>query len=286
MSLIDHIAGWQPPVQTRSEQITPGPASSLAALLDQSWPARLERELPPLWHWLYFLDHPPEAELGADGHPRNGEFLPPIPSRRRMFAGGRLTFFDPIVVGEKVTKTSKLHDAVVKQGSKSELLFVTVRHELSVDGEVRLMEESDLVYRSEDTPPVAHTDQFVPSESAPWSDAPWQLELTADPVLLFRFSALTANAHRIHYDEPYTRLLEGFPSLVVHGPLLALLLLELPRRFAAQRTVESFEFRARRPVFAGQAMLVHGSPGPEDTWDLGVNTTSTAGAMTGTVRLR
>lgn len=285
MSLLDHIDGWHPPARSRTERLTAEPARNLARLLDQPWPTQHDHDLPPLWHWLYFLDHLSQSELGADGHPRDGEFLPPIPHRRRMFAGGRLTILHPLRIDDQVTKRSTLHNAAPKQGSKSELLFITVRHELTVNGRLHAVEESDLVYRSEDTTSPAAT-TAVADDPAPASGAPWQFRPAVDPVLLFRFSALTANAHRIHYDETHTRNVEGFPGLVVHGPLLALLLLELPRRFAPQGSVASFEFRARRPVFAGQPFVVHGNPDGGDNWSLGIDTGSVSGAMTGKVRLQ
>jgi hydroxyacyl-ACP dehydratase HTD2-like protein with hotdog domain len=291
MSLEQYLVDWHSQAQVRTERIAPEPVGALAALLDQRTPCQEHGdELPPLWHWLYFLDRVPHAELGVDGHPREGGFLPPIPHRRRMFAGGRLQVMHPISVGEEVTRRTALVDAVVKEGRSGELLFVTVRHELTVSGEPRVVEESDLVYRSDDSVPKAAegtgADPTDPTPPVPSSEAPWQLRFTADPVSLFRFSALTYNAHRIHYDRPYAQQVEGFPELVVHGPLLALLLLELPRRFAPQRSVAAFGFRARRPVFAGQPVLVHGTGNGNGAWELAAGTGAGSGAMTGTVRLR
>ncbi|MFE9327509.1 MaoC family dehydratase N-terminal domain-containing protein [Nocardia sp. NPDC052278] len=286
MSLADYLRDWHPDNDIRTERLSPGPMRGLAALLDRTVAADEGSPLPPLWHWLYFLDALPQSALGPDGHPRDGGFLPPIPHRRRMFAGGRLTVHRPLTIGDEVTRVSTLERTTLKQGSTSELLFVTVRNEFSVGGTPMVVEESDLVYRSDDsaTPAAA---SGPPIEPAPATDAPWQLTFTADPVRLFRFSALTGNAHRIHYDEPYTREVEGFSGLVVHGPLLALLLLELPRRFAPERTVASFEFRARKPIFAGQPFTVHGrddDPGI-GTWNLAIDTGNAPEAMTGSVWL-
>lgn len=286
MSLVDAIAGWQPVVETRTERITAEPAHALAALLDQDLTGFVEGSaLPPLWHWLYFLNQLPQGELGIDGHPRHGGFLPPIPHRRRMFAGGRVTVTNPIRVGETATKRSSLDKVAVKEGHQGELLFVTVRHELTVGGAARVVEEADLVYRSDASRgrPAGRPTQGTPP---PAPEAPWRLEFNADPVVLFRFSAITHNAHRIHYDQTYAREAEGFPGLVVHGPLLALLLLELPRRFAPHLSVASFGFRARRPVFAGQSVLVHGAPDDGAGWNLRADTSSELGAMTGRVQLR
>ncbi|MFD0852632.1 MaoC family dehydratase N-terminal domain-containing protein, partial [Actinomadura adrarensis] len=175
---------------------------------------------------------------------------------RRMFAGGRFTLHSPLRIGDGVTRRSELASTALKQGRSGEMLFVTVRHTYRTETGTELAaEEQDLVYRSGDpskSPPE-------PSFDSPNSgDAPWTLPLTADPVLLFRFSALTYNAHRIHYDETYTKEVEGHPGLVVHGPLLAILLLELPRR--AGHKIRELSFRARNPVYAGQPFLATGSP--------------------------
>lgn len=255
--LAAHVDGWNPGPQTATDELPPSPAAALAALLDrpEDAPAAGE-ELPPLWHWLYFLEWAPQAELGADGHPARGHFLPPIPERTRMFAGGRLRLHAPLRVGRPAERTSALAGVNVKQGRAGELLFVTVRHEIRQDGELRVTDEQDLVYRS-GAAPARHELQTGPVPSSP---NPWRLPLVAEPPLLFRFSALTANAHRIHYDLPYARDVEGFPALVVHGPLLAVLMAELPRRHAPDRRVTGLAYRFRRPVFAGEGVLVTGSP--------------------------
>jgi hydroxyacyl-ACP dehydratase HTD2-like protein with hotdog domain len=245
------ISGWAPEPRETTERITPEPAAALAGLFDVEPP---EGSLPPLWHWLHFLERPAQRELGPDGHPLAGRFLPPIPDRRRMFAGGRYTARGPMRFGQTVTRREELAATAVKRGRSGELLFVTVRHTFSAEGTEIAVEEQDLVYRS-GAPAAAST---PPSHDAPEADAPWLLRMAADPVLLFRFSALTYNAHRIHYDEPYATRVEGHAGLVVHGPLLALLCLELPRRRG--RTVTGFAFRARSPVYAGQSFAVCGGP--------------------------
>ncbi|MFB4319639.1 MaoC family dehydratase N-terminal domain-containing protein [Actinomadura sp. 21ATH] len=256
MSLAEYVAGWRPGEVTGSEVVGEAPAARLAAILDVPGAGA---SLPPLWHWLYFLDWPARSALGADGHPADGHFLPPIPSRTRMFAGGRLRIAAPLEVGAVAVRTSSLAEVKVKRGRSGELLFVTVRNEIRQNGEPRLSEEQDLVYRSGGaTGAAAH--ETVPGE--PVSEAPWRLPLRADPALLFRFSAVTANAHRIHYDLPYARDVERYPGLVVHGPLLAVLMAELPRAHAPERRVSALAYRFRRPVFAGEQVLVAG--GPED----------------------
>lgn len=245
------VAGWAPEARETTEVIAPGPAAALAGVLDAEPPGE---ELPPLWQWLHFLERPARHELGADGHPREGRFLPPIPDRRRMFAGGRFRIVEPMRVGDTVTRRDELASTAVKNGRSGEMLFVTVRHTFLRDGAEIAVEEQDLVYRSGD----AAARPSAPSFEAPAVDAPWTLPMTADPVLLFRFSALTYNAHRIHYDEEYATGVEGHAGLVVHGPLLAILCLELPRRAGVR--VRELSFRARTPVFARQPFAAAGGP--------------------------
>jgi hydroxyacyl-ACP dehydratase HTD2-like protein with hotdog domain len=265
------IEGWAPGPRETTETIHAAPAGALAGLLDTDPPGP---ELPPLWHWLYFLDRPAQSGLGPDGHPLAGHFLPPIPNRRRMFAGGRLTLDNPLRIGDTVTRRSELASTALKRGRSGEMLFVTVRHTYRTEtGTALAVEEQDLVYRSGDPATTPPTPSFDPPNSG---DAPWTLPLTADPVLLFRFSALTYNAHRIHYDETYTKEVEGHPGLVVHGPLLAMLLLELPRR--AGHRVSELSFRARSPVYAGQPFIATGSP----DGDLAINAPADVTAMTAT----
>ncbi|SEG69320.1 3-methylfumaryl-CoA hydratase [Thermomonospora echinospora] len=240
-----------------TDELPPGPAAVLAGVLDRPGDAPGQGEpLPPLWHWLYFLEWPAQSELGADGHPAHGHFLPPIPERTRMFAGGRLRVHAPLEVGRPAVRTSTLAGVNVKQGRTGEMLFVTVRHEIRQTGELRITDEQDLVYRSGSAPARHELD----TRPLPSSQDPWRLPVAADTPLLFRFSALTANAHRIHYDAPYARDVEGYPGLVVHGPLLAVLMAELPRRHAPERRVTGLTYRFRRPVFLGEQALVTGGP--------------------------
>ncbi|GAA2124390.1 FAS1-like dehydratase domain-containing protein [Actinomadura napierensis] len=248
------VGGWSPEPVEAAEVIDAAPSAALAGLLDVEPPGE---ELPPLWHWLHFLERPAQRELGPDGHPMAGHFLPPIPDRRRMFAGGRFRVREPLRVGDTVTRRAELASTAVKQGRSGEMFFVTVRHTFLRDGAEIAVEEQDLVYRSGDAasrPPEV-------SFEAPDVRTPWTLPVTADPVLLFRFSALTYNAHRIHYDETYATEVEGHGGLVVHGPLLAILCLELPRR--AGLKVTELSFRARRPVYARHPFAAAGSPDGE-----------------------
>jgi hydroxyacyl-ACP dehydratase HTD2-like protein with hotdog domain len=284
-SLLD---GWQPEQAEQAEQaerIMPQPASALAGLLDQPSPVTAEGDpLPPLWHWAYLLERPAQRDLGPDGHPADGPFLPPIPHRRRMFAGGRMHYRAPLRIGDEITRRTALAGWTVKQGRAGELLFVTVQHTFTQGGDLLATEEQDLVYRSDPTgaqAPAAQAPAPAPQTppAAPAGD--WRIEACPDPVLLFRFSALTYNAHRIHYDTPYATTVEGHPGLVVHGPLLALLCLELPRRHAPGRAVTGLSFRARRPVYAGQRFTATGSAAGR-ACELAITTADGTQAMTAT----
>jgi hydroxyacyl-ACP dehydratase HTD2-like protein with hotdog domain len=200
--------------------------------------------------------------------------MPPIPRRRRMFAGGRVTWHAPVHCGDELTRRSELAGWTVRPGRSGELLFVTVRDTISRAGRPVVTEEQDLVYRSSPAEPEAGQPTAPPATPAQppapapaagptavppaGPDDPWRLAVSADPVLLFRFSALTYNAHRIHYDAAYATGVEGHPGLVVHGPLLAVLMLELPRRHLTGRSLAGLTFRARSPLYAGDAFTVSG----------------------------
>ncbi|WP_214371219.1 MaoC family dehydratase N-terminal domain-containing protein [Pseudonocardia sp. H11422] len=287
--LAAHVEGWAPePVQT-SARLDRWPSDAFADVLDQPSPIRADGDpLPPLWHWFHFLDHPAQAELGEDGHPAAGHFLPPIPDRRRMFAGARLEVREPLRIGEEIVRRSALADVTPKQGRSGDMLFVTVRHEFLRDGSAAAVEEQDIVYRSQPVgeqrggPPAQAPG---PAEPEPVAAGAWRARLDPDPAMLFRFSALTYNTHRIHYDQPYVTGVEGYSGLVVHGPLLALLLLELPRRHAASRPVTGFSFRLSRPAFAGTPIVADGVPGHGCDVELAAGVPGQPPSITGTVRL-
>ena len=251
-----YVADWRPTPITTADVISAQRAQELAATLDLDDEFADGDALPLPWQWVYFLDWPKTSELGTDGHPLNGHFLPPIPHRRRMFAGGRATVTAPLVVGEPAVRRSELAAATVKTGRSGELLFVTVRHEYRQDDALRLVEEQDLVYRSDTgtSTPYSRVAEPLGQQSTPWAAQPGP-----NPALLFRFSALTGNSHRIHYDEVYTTGTEGYPGLVVHGPLLAVYMAELVRAHNAGRGIQGFEFRLNRPVFVGDQFRVQGT---------------------------
>jgi 3-methylfumaryl-CoA hydratase len=217
----------------------------LSATLDRDDPAPAAGgPVPPLWHWLYFTPLARQSEIGADGHPRRGGFLPPVALPRRMWAGGRLDFHDPLRVGDEATRVSRIASVDVKQGRSGTLVFVTVHHDISTGRGPAIHEEHDIVYRDHPQPGLAG-----PAAQRARTDEAFSRHVEPDPVLLFRYSALTFNGHRIHYDRPYVTQVEGYPGLIVHGPLIATLLLDLLRRNAPGRAVRCFAFRAVRPVF-------------------------------------
>jgi 3-methylfumaryl-CoA hydratase len=294
--LVQYLDGWSPDPALQSDQVSSWSVEAFAALLDQPSPlGRTEpATLPPLWHWFGFLDHVPQAELGADGHPAAGRFLPPIPHRRRMFAGGRWREHRPLPVDAPVSRRSSVTSVETKTGRSGEMAFVTVRSEFSVHGELAAVEEQDIVYRSQPDPTAEAA--ASPARTAPPSGAgarpetppaaQHELLLHPDAALLFRFSALTYNTHRIHYDLPYATGIEGYPGLVVHGPLLALLALELPRRYQPDRRVAEFRYRLRRPAFAGSPVRAWSEPVGADGWvELAVGVPGEPPSLTASARL-
>jgi 3-methylfumaryl-CoA hydratase len=242
--------------QTVADVLTPVAPTLLAATIDRDDPPyKTGDELPPNWHRLYFLTAERPGEVGADGHAARGKFMPPVPLPRRMFAGGMLKFLRPLRIGDSVTRISEILAVEGKQGRSGDLVFVTVRHRFSVGGDVALEETQDLVYRGPSSGGEAAPE--------PVEAAPWQRTVQPDPVMLFRYSALTFNGHRIHYDYPYVTREEGYPGLIVHGPLIATLLLDLLRCEQPQARVTEFSFRAKRPLFSPSPFDVRGWPGAD-----------------------
>jgi 3-methylfumaryl-CoA hydratase len=259
---LEKLDDWLNKEEVVKDAITAFPLAAMAATLDR---AENGKTVPPLWHWLYFLPISPLSEVGPDGHPKRGGFLPPVPLPRRMWAGGRLTFHAPLEVGEQATRTSTIANIEDKTGRSGRLVFVTVQHTIEVGGELKLEEEHDIVYR--DAPQEGARPQQP--QLAPEGET-WRRTIDADAVMLFRYSALTFNGHRIHYDYPYVTQVEGYPGLVVHGPLIATLLADLVRREQPDATLQSFAFRALRPTFSGQPFTVCGRPSADgktiDLW--------------------
>ncbi|MFK7836867.1 MAG: MaoC family dehydratase N-terminal domain-containing protein [Sulfitobacter sp.] len=242
---IEKLRGWIGKVETATDLIGPGPARRMQATLDHTPTLNDGDTLPPFWHYLYFNPEAPASELKEDGHEQLGRFLPPIALPRRMWAGGRVDVSRALRIGETATKTSTIVDVTLKKGQSGALCFVTVDHDISVDGAHCQTERQNIVYRE-----MPRADAPQPKGKEAPKDATFGFVLTPDPVLLFRYSALIFYGHRIHYDADYTREVEGYPGLVVHGPLTTALLAGLGVDQRADKQLLSYNIRAMSPLFA------------------------------------
>lgn len=248
---------WQPHLETSTELLDPAPVAGLAALLDDGLPTPCPGDpLPPLWHWVALPRWAASGVLGPDGHPRRGSFLPPVELPRRMFAGGEIRFHAPLVVGSTVRREAEVVSVTEKNGRSGALVVVDVQIRLFSDtGELAIEESQNLIYREAAPQPdrsavLPQADDTVPGPPLHRSaDNAW--DLRTDPSLLARFSAATANAHRIHYDWPYATGVEGYPGLVVHGPFQAIALAEVHRLMGGS-PVRELRHRGRAPLFCGQ----------------------------------
>ena len=249
----------------RTEQVadivSATPIAAMAAMLDlPSERPMIGTVLPALWHWLYFLPLHRQSDIGPDGHARRGGFLPPVPLPRRMWAGSQFEFVRPLRVGDNIERTSTITNVNEKSGRTGPLVFVRVKHEIRCNNvpDIALTEFHDIVYREA----VRADDPVPPPKPAP-STAKWEKQWVPDDVLLFRYSALTFNGHRIHYDRRYVTETEGYPGLIVHGPLIATLLLESLRQQMPTTTITQYEFRAVRPLFDIHPFTICGEPQPD-----------------------
>jgi len=246
------LEDWVGREEERRDVVTAAPLAALSALLDREDPApRAGDAAPPLAHWLYFLPRYRQSAAGPDGHAARGEFLPPVPLPRRMWAGSRLEFSRPLTVGAEIVRRSRIASVTPKEGRSGPLMFVSVRHEVSDARGLLLSDEHDIVYRGE-------AGSGAPPVPAPGAET-WRREIRPDPLLLFRYSAVTFNGHRIHYDHPYATKVEGYPGLVVHGPLIATLLVDLLRRNRPDAQLRTYTFKALRPLFDTAAFSTCGA---------------------------
>ena len=227
------------------------PARALLATLNSDLPTEPGSALPALFNWLYFLKFAPMSEVGPDGHPKRGGFLPPVELPRRMWAGSRCRFFAPLRVDDEAEKTSVIVKIETKSGKAGTMVFVTVRHEIRVGGQLVLEEDQDIVYMG--IPEKFRLAEPIAAPAADWSEV-----VAIDPVMLFRFSAVTFNGHRIHYDRTYAKDVERYPGLVVHGPLQAVLLFDAACRREPGRTPARFDFRGVRPLFDFETATLNG----------------------------
>jgi 3-methylfumaryl-CoA hydratase len=250
---LDRFTQWIGRTETRHDVASPAPLASLSALLDRDDPQPRAGDIaPPLAHWLYFLPNYRNSDAGEDGHVARGGLLPEMPLPRRMWAGSRLEFLKPLRVGSEIERLSTIRDVKVKSGRSGALVFVTVLHEVRDAMGTVLTDEHDIVFREPGT--LANPAQPAPAE------APWRREIRPDPLLLFRYSAVTFNGHRIHYDHPYVTQVEGYPGLVVHGPLIATLLVDLLRRHEPRVQLRKYTFRALRPLYDTAPFETCGAP--------------------------
>jgi 3-methylfumaryl-CoA hydratase len=260
------FSAWIGRTETMNETICPWRAAALAATLDWDGAPATGSALPPAWHWLFFNPVARRRALGTDGHPQRGGFLPPVSLPRRMWAGSRLTYHKPLAIGAEATRKSEILKIETKTGQGGALVFVTLRHSISTTAALCIEEEQDLVYRPAATPGAVPP----PKKPAPQSSA-WREEIRPDTTLLFRYSALTFNGHRIHYDKTYAQKDENYPDLVVQGPLTATLLQNFVTRTRPEWRLARFSFRGVTPLFVDrpfwiEAAEVEGKPGEISVW--------------------
>lgn len=261
---IEHLRTWIGREERAAQLASPEPIAGLAALLDHDAPPWSAGEVPPLGHWLYFLPRARQSLIDDDGHPQRGAFLPPVDLPRRMWAGGRLRFHARVPIGAAIERVSTIEEVAAKTGSTGAMVFVTVKHSVHAAGALAIEEWQDLVYRSD----AGGEAGAAPAVAAEPRRADATRTITPDPVSLFRYSALSFNGHRIHYDRDYARDVEGYPGLVVHGPYAATLLMDLFLRETPGARVTAFGFRARKPLFDTAPFtvnLLHGD-GAGEAW--------------------
>ena len=252
---LEKLKEWIGQKETDTDYVTIPAVHRLAATLDRDDPKpKAGDPLPPGWHCMLFPRVARQSQIGRDGHPTRGDFLPPVPLPRRMNAGRRTWMHEPLHVGDEVRKEATIKEVTIKQGRTGQMMFVTVKTDMLSPRGLAITEEMDVVYREE---PAANAPP-PPPQPAP-GNAKWTQVFTPDPVVLFRYSALTFNGHRIHYDHPYVTQQEGYPGLVQNGGLTNLLLFELARAHAAT-PVKYMAARNVRPMFADHAFTLCGEP--------------------------
>jgi 3-methylfumaryl-CoA hydratase len=276
------LRAWIGRTETTTDLLNTERAFALQAALGRDEPPLRPGDwLPPLRHWLYFWTIVPRSGLGRDGHPALGGFLPPVGTARRMWAGSRVRFPGHLKLGEEARRTSTILDVTLKTGRTGRLVFVTVRHEISGAEGLAVVDEHDIVYREDKGAGASGR----AGEPAP-TEAPYSERIVADTTLLFRYSALTFNGHRIHYDRDYAIGVEGYSGLVVHGPLLATLMVDLAVRSSPGRQIDRFEFRGHRPVIDKDPFSVCAAPREGTGRDLWVADNAGMLAMRGSADFR
>ena len=242
---VSDYENWIGKAQEIEDRLEVSPLNRMAATLNQHQREySIGEKIPTLWHWLYFLESTPQSMLATDGHAKKGKFLPPINLPHRMWAGSRFSFKKSLKAGDKVIRISRIKNISVKQGKTGTLVFVNIAHEIKANSGLAIIEEHDIVYRDNSNPSTAQ-----PPIKKSVIEPDFSEIFKPDPILLFRYSALTFNGHRIHYDRDYVTHVEGYPGLIVHGPLLATLLIDRFHRNNINLRIRSFEFKALHPVF-------------------------------------
>jgi 3-methylfumaryl-CoA hydratase len=253
---------WVGRTERSADHAVARPVRELAATFDEARSAETGDIIPNLWHWIYFPPLAPMSQIAANGHEKLGEFLPPLPLERRMWAGGRLTFHDPLRIGDAIEKKSEIMTIAEKEGKSGRMAFVTVKHEIGSPRGLAVIEEQDIAYI--ETPKV-----FAPPKPIPLPEnLAWREPYRLDPVMLFRFSAVTFNGHRIHYDLRYTTEVEKYPGLVVHGPLQAMLLMRAAEARHPGKRAARYSFRGVRPLFDFDTLFLCGKEGEGSRLDL------------------
>lgn len=251
----DTYRKWIGRRETLVDFVDPRSIANMDVLLggDGAWPRKGD-PIANFWHCMNFAPRAPHDDLGPDGHPRRGDFMPPIPLPRRMYAGAEMDFIAPLHVGDHVECHTVIADITSKHGRSGALVFVVLADEIRSDGVTKIMQKRTLVFTEAVNKDFSDTSSPKPAPD----EADWRQEITPDPITLFRFSALTFNGHRIHYDHPYATGVEGYPDLVVHGPFIALWLITACQRANANRPIKSFSYRTHAPLFADASFSVAG----------------------------
>lgn len=280
---VNHLRDWIGSSEILTDTVSLEHARAISATLDRDVALQMGDALPPLWHWAFFKPITPTSSIGRDGHPKLGDFLPPIPLPRRMWVGGSLDYHRALRIGDQITRTTTIADVTAKTGRNGDLVFLTLDHEIASGDALLIRETQNIVYRASAEPrtevPLRKLTKVAISERP---EADWRVPLVPNPVLLFRYSALTFNSHRIHYDRSYAQLEEGYPDLVVQGPLTATLLVQrMVSKFGP--ALKAFSFRAVQPLFCDEPLSLCGRE-MNDGIELWAETPSGAVAMTGIAR--
>jgi 3-methylfumaryl-CoA hydratase len=261
---LSNLTDWIGNSESVEEYAAAAPVIRFTALMDNELPAAKNGDpIGPMAHWFYFQPQVPASEIGPDGHPKRGGFMPPVPLPRRMFGGARTTYIRPLRIGELMRRDGEITSVNIKEGRTGTLVFVTVKYSFYGEDGLAMEEEHDIVYRDNPKPDTGDGRGGSGKTNPPPSEPVWSLTVTPDPVMLFRYSAITFNGHRIHYDRKYVTEVEGYPGLIVHGPLVASWVLECGLRNNPGRELAAFRFQARSPLFDVAPFGVGGVPGED-----------------------